>query len=66
MARPKFTKNQTVCFIGGIGRIESYQLDSSTWAYNVEMKIGQALDLGRVGSETTIFLHEEDIQGVLN
>lgn len=66
MIKPKFSKNQTVCFVGGVGTIESYRADSSTWAYTVEMKKGQTGKISTVGSETTIFLHEEDIHGVIN
>jgi hypothetical protein len=55
-----------VCFWGGMGTIRSYHLESGTWAYAVEMALGPEPDLGRVGSETTILLHEADIEELMN
>lgn len=59
---PRFSKEQLVCFIGGIGTIKNYQLDSRSWTYAVEMELGPEPDMGRIGSETTILLNEVDIQ----
>ena len=55
-----------VCFLGVIGTIRSYHLESGTWAYAVEMALGPEPDVGRVGSETTILLHEADLKAVMN
>ncbi|MBD2778446.1 hypothetical protein [Iningainema tapete] len=63
---PKFNVNQFVSFIGGAGTILYYQPDSNTWKYAVEMPKGPEPDIGRVGAETTILLHEVDIHGVIN
>ncbi len=62
-AVPRFTKNQTVCFSGGVGRIKSYRPNSNqSWLYAIEMEMGPEPDFGRVGFETTILLHEAEIQ----
>jgi len=66
LALPKFFKSQVVCFVGGVGTVKSYQPDSNTWSYAIEMDMGPEPDFGRVGSETTIFLLEADIQSVIN
>lgn len=66
MTIPRFSKNQLVCFVGGVGTILGYQSDSGTWAYAVEMEMGPEPPMGRVGSETRILLHEADIQEVMN
>lgn len=63
---PKFRQEQMVCFLGVIGTIRSYHLESGTWAYAVEMALGPEPDVGRVGSETTILLHEADLKAVMN
>lgn len=63
---PKFRKEQIVCFWGGTGMIRQYHLESGTWAYAVEMALGPEPDVGRVGSETTILLHEAEIQALMN
>jgi hypothetical protein len=63
---PKFTIHQFVYFIGGVGTILDFQVDSNTWKYAVEMEKGPEPDMGRIGSETTILLHETDIYGVIN
>lgn len=62
---PKFSTNQIVQFIGGVGKIKNYRPDSGTWTYAVEMEMGPLPDVGRVGFETTIILHESDIQPVI-
>ena len=66
MTIPRFSKNQLVCFIGGIGKILGYRPESGTWNYTVEMEMGPEPPMGRVGSETRILLHEADIQEVMN
>ena len=63
---PKFRQEQVVCFQGGTGRIDSYYWESGIWVYIVEMALGPEPDTGRVGSETTIVLHEEEVQAVIN
>lgn len=55
-----------VCFPGGTGTIRRCHLESGTWAYTVEMALGPEPNLGRVGSETTILLHEADIEELMN
>ncbi len=66
MTKPRYAKEQIVCFVGGAGTILSCRPDSDTWIYVVEMELGPEPDMGRVGSETTVLLDEADIQGVLN
>lgn len=63
---PKFRQLQLVSFLGGMGRIRSRHLESGTWAYAVEMSLGMEPNVGRVGTETTIFLDEVDIQVGMN
>lgn len=62
---PKFRQEQIVCFQGGTGTIRSCYLESGIWAYTIEIPLGAEPDTGRVGSETTILLHEVDIQAVM-
>jgi hypothetical protein len=62
---PKFETNQIVQFIGGIGKIKTFQPNSGTWTYAVEMEMSSTPEVGRVGSETTILLQEADIKGVI-
>lgn len=62
LTRPKFAPNQTVRFIGGIGKITSIQQQDSRWVYTIEMSMGVEPDFGRVGAETTIVLAEQDIR----
>lgn len=66
MMNPRFGKDQRVCFVGGVGTIRSCRSESGTWTYAVEMELGPEPDMGRVGSETTIILHEADIHKVMN
>lgn len=61
MEKPRFRRNEMVRFMGGVGRIKHYKPDSNTWAYAVEMEMGPKPDFGRVGAETTIVLHESEI-----
>ncbi|PSB10898.1 hypothetical protein C7B62_07665 [Pleurocapsa sp. CCALA 161] len=62
LTKPKFAPNQTVCFIGGIGKIKSIQQQDSRWVYTIEMSMGVEPDFGRVGAKTTIVLAEQDIR----
>ncbi len=60
---PRFRRNQMVCFRGGVGKIKSYRPNSNnTWIYAIEMEMGPEPEFGRVGFETTILLHETEIQ----
>ncbi len=63
---PRFSKAQRVRFVGGVGTIKNYWLESGTWTYNIEMEMGPEPDAGRVGNETKILLHEADIHRVIN
>jgi hypothetical protein len=58
---PKFNPNQIVQFIGGSGKIKHCKPDAGTWTYTVEMDMGSPPEMGRIGFETTILLHEADI-----
>lgn len=60
--KPKFAPNQTVRFIGGMGKIKSIQQQDSRWVYNIEMSLGVKPDFGRVGAETTVVLAEQDLR----
>ncbi|MEC4819648.1 MAG: hypothetical protein SAK29_41215 [Scytonema sp. PMC 1069.18] len=62
--QPRFSKNQFVSFIGGIGKILTCQLDSGIWTYAVEMEMGPLPEVGRVGPETTVLLYETEIHDV--
>jgi hypothetical protein len=62
LTRPKFTSNQTVRFIGGMGKIKAIQQQDSRWVYTIEMNMGVEPDFGRVGAETTIILAEQDVR----
>lgn len=65
-SEPRFNTNQTVCFVGGVGRILSYQPEYNTWTYAIEMQMGPEPSMGRIGAETRILLHEADILTVIN
>jgi DNA-binding transcriptional regulator LsrR (DeoR family) len=43
MTMPKYSQMQLVCFSGGIGAVKSYQADSGTWIYAVEMPLDPKL-----------------------
>jgi hypothetical protein len=66
VAAPRFSTNQTVRFLGGCGTIKDYRSDSGTWTYAVEMEMGPEPDVGRIGLETTVLLHESDIQDMMH
>ncbi|WP_026735549.1 hypothetical protein [Fischerella sp. PCC 9605] len=63
---PRYSANQVVFFLGGMGKILSFQPDSGTWTYAIEMEMGEAPEMGRLGAETIILIHETEIQGVRN
>ncbi len=63
---PQYKTNQVVSFLGGMGKILNYRPDSGTWAYAIEMEMGEPPETGRVGPETTILLYEMEIEGVNN
>lgn len=63
---PRYSTNQTVCFVGGVGKILSYQPAYTTWTYAIEMEMGPEPSMGRIGAETRIVLDESDILAVLN
>lgn len=62
--RPKFDRNQTVQFIGGVGEIKNIHKQDNRWTYTIKMRMGEKPDFGRVGAETTIVLEEQDIRQV--
>lgn len=66
LTEPRFNKNQTVCFVGGVGKILSYQPEYNTWTYAIEMEMGPEPSMGRIGAETRVLIHEADILNVLN
>lgn len=61
---PRFSKNQQVSFIGGSGIVKNCFLDSGMWVYAVEMELGPEPEIGRVGAEATILLHQTELQEV--
>lgn len=61
---PKFCKDQQVSFSGGLEKIKNYFLDSGMWLYTIEMELGPEPDMGRIGSETTILLHQVELHEV--
>ncbi|MBE9169666.1 hypothetical protein IQ238_19775 [Pleurocapsales cyanobacterium LEGE 06147] len=62
---PKFHKDQQVTFIGGSGKIEDCFLDSGTWVYLVKMELDTEPEMGRIGYETTLLLHQTEIRQVI-
>ncbi len=58
---PRFDKGQLVGFIGGAGIVKTYQLEAGDWNYLVEMEMGPLPEMGRIGSETMIWLTEADV-----
>jgi hypothetical protein len=62
LMKPSFDREEIVRFAGGVGTIKSYQPESNTWTYMVEMEMGPEPEFGRVGFETMILLYEEEIQ----
>lgn len=62
---PRYTKNQTVSFFGGMGKIINYHPEVNSWQYAIQMELGPEPDFGRIGYETTILLSEAEINAVL-
>lgn len=60
--KPMFFRDQQVLFTGGSGTIKNCFLDSGAWLYQVEMELGPEPEMGRIGAETTILLHQAEIQ----
>lgn len=63
---PRYSANQVVSFLGGMGKVLSFHPDSGAWTYTIEMEMGEAPEMGRLGAETMILIHETEIQGVRN
>lgn len=61
---PRFDRHQTVRFFGGTGKIKSIHKQDIGWTYHVEMSLGVEPDFGRVGTETTVVLEEQDILAI--
>jgi hypothetical protein len=61
----RFNKKETVCFVGGKGKIISYKPVSNSWTYAVQMDMGPEPAFGRIGFETTIILDETELQSVV-
>ena len=59
---PRFRREQSVCFAGGEGTIQSYKFEAGTWVYQIAMALGLEPDFGRVGYETTIVLTEVELE----
>ena len=62
--RPLFSRSQWVQFIGGIGEIKNFWLDSGAWIYAVEMQSDSSKGNEKEG-RLTILLHESDIQMII-
>lgn len=61
---PEFRREQRVRFVGGIGTVRNCQCESGCWSYLVEMDMGPAPEMGRIGYETTIRLFEYDLTSI--
>ena len=66
MTKPRFSKNQSVCFPGGAGTIIGYKPESDRWIYAVEMEMGPEPPMGRIGAETRLLLDEVELEAVIN
>lgn len=60
----QFSSEQQVYFIGGTGTVKYCYFDLGKWIYAIEMPLGPKPEMGRIGSETQIFLEEIEIQAV--
>jgi hypothetical protein len=60
--KSRFSYNQQVYFIGGIGIVKDYYFDAGKWIYTVEMPLGPEPEMGRIGPEAQIILEETEIQ----
>lgn len=63
--KPIFFRDQQVLFTGGSGTIKNCFPDSGAWLYQVEMELGPEPEMGRMGAEATILLHQTEIQPLL-
>ncbi|MDM9379354.1 hypothetical protein QUB80_01350 [Chlorogloeopsis sp. ULAP01] len=63
---PRYSPNQKVSFIGGVGKVLCLQPTSGTWTYAIELEMGEPPEVGRLGAETTILLYETEINGVMS
>lgn len=61
---PKFSKEERVHFLGGMGTVRNYYPEPGAWVYLVEMDMGPEPEMGRVGYETTILLSEPELSSV--
>lgn len=64
MSQPRFGRGQSVRFTGREGIVQDYTSEAGTWAYQIEMAMGQEPDFGRVGYETTVFLVEAELEAL--
>jgi hypothetical protein len=58
---PQFCRGQRVAFVGGAGTVRNHRLEAGSWTYLIEMEMGPEPEVGRIGSETTVMLPENDI-----
>lgn len=66
MTKPRFSTNQQVRFIGGMGTIRSYRADAGIWIYVIEVSRAANCDAGKRCRETLILLHEADIKEAIS
>ena len=64
--QPRFQPNQQVYFIGGCGTVKNCRPYAKSWTYAVEMELGPEPEMGRIGAEATILLHESEIKGLVD
>ncbi len=64
MTMPKFSPDQFVRFIGGMGKVREFHADAGNWSYLVEMEMGEEPEMGRIGFETMILLPETDLNAL--
>jgi hypothetical protein len=62
--KAQFRHNQPVCFIGGTGTVKYCYFHAGKWIYAIEMPLGPEPEIGRIGSETQIFLEQLEIEAV--
>ncbi|NJR65537.1 MAG: hypothetical protein HC772_09830 [Leptolyngbyaceae cyanobacterium CRU_2_3] len=58
---PRFKRGEQVHFIGGAGIVRSYELESNTWIYLVELDASEG-DL-MFGKSRTLLMLEGDLFG---
>lgn len=64
VSKPKFSPDQSVCFIGGKGTVKEFRADAGRWSYVVEMELGDEPEMGRIGYETMLLLSETDLNAI--